>query len=194
MSKIWKYLDVPNHQAISDEVYDYVVNYTDALELVENYIDPEPIRRMLSHCPLLAEFLHSQQLTPEILGIIVIDAQSGLGIHTDSEDLKSYIRVTWPVKNCQGSMTKIWKITEGYGEVNSDINGKLYTKFSSKQQAEFELIDEFELRSPVLLDVSYPHSVHPNTNSPGHRISFTIGFDRDLPVSKSIKSWFGFQR
>ena len=191
MRPIYRFLDVDNYPAISDEVYNYVINYTDALS-VKNYIDPEPIHLMLSYCPLLADFLHNQQLVPEVIGIIVVDGQSDLAIHTDTSDSNPYIRITWPVKNCQGSTTKIWKMPEGVGEVYSHTDGKLFTTFSSDKTG--ELIDEFELKSPVLFDVSHPHSVHPNTNLQGPRISFTMGFDRDLPISKSINAWFGFQR
>lgn len=191
MSKIWKYLDVSNHQDISNEVHQYIVNHTNVL-LCKNYFVDQPIPHMLSHCPSLLEFLDRRQLVPERLATIVCSNQDYVDIHKDSDGTYPYVRILWPIKNCQGSKTKIWEVPDGAGTLTSDTNGILYTQFPKNQEC--KLIDEFELSSPLVFDASCAHSVHPNTDLTGHRISFTIGFDKDLSISKSIKAWFGFQR
>ena len=186
-----KFLNIPDHQKISDEVYKYIVDHTDALSS-KNYFNDQSIHHMLSYCPLLVEFLNSRHLVPKRLATIVCANKDTLSIHKDSDGVYPYIRILWPVKNCQGSKTKIWQVPDGAGKLASDTNGILYTEFSKDQER--ELIDEFELVSPVLFDASCVHSVHPNTDLEEHRISFTIGFDKELPISKSIKAWFDFQR
>ena len=191
MKLAYKFLDIENHQAISEEVYRYIVDHTDAI-LNKNYFNDQSIHHMLSYCPLLVEFLNSRHLVPKRLATIVCANKDTLTIHKDSDGVDSYVRILWPVRNCQGSKTKIWRVPDGAGTLASDTNGILYTEFPINQER--ELIHEFELVSPVLFDASCVHSVHPDPELSGHRISFTIGFDRDLPISKSIKAWFGFQR
>jgi hypothetical protein len=191
MKLAYKFLDVENHQPISEEVYKYIVDHTDAM-LSKNYFVDQPIHHMLSHCPLLEEFLNSRHLVPKRLATIVCANKDTLTMHKDSDGVDSYVRILWPVRNCQGSKTKIWQVPDGAGTLTSDTDGILYTEFPMDQEC--ELIDEFELVSPVLFDASCAHSVHPDPELSGHRISFTIGFDRDLPISKCIKAWFGFQR
>ena len=191
MRPIYKFLNIDNHQDISDEVYKYIVDHTDAL-LCKNYFNDQPIHHMLSYCPLLVEFLNGRHLIPQRLATIVCANKDDVVMHKDSDGENSYVRILWPIRNCQGSKTKIWKVPDGAGKLASDTNGILYTEFPKDQER--ELIDEFELLSPLLFDASCVHSVHPNTDLEGHRITFTIGFDRDLPISKSINAWFDFQR
>jgi hypothetical protein len=191
MRPIYKFLEIENHQDISEEVYQYIITQTDALTS-KHYFVSQPINHMLSHCPLLVEFLQTRQLVPRLLATIVCRTNEQLKIHRDNDGVDPYVRILWPIKNCQGSKTKIWQVPEGAGELISEPNGTLHTEYSEDQER--ELIDEFELVSPVLFDASCVHNVCPDPELAGHRISFTIGFDRDLPISKSIKAWFGFQR
>jgi hypothetical protein len=146
MKLAYKFLDVENHQAISEEVYKYIIDHTDALSN-KNYFNDQSIHHMLSHCPLLVEFLNNRHLVPKRLATIVCASKDILRMHKDSDGADSYVRILWPVKNCQGSKTKIWRVPDGAGKLASDTNGILYTEFSIDQDR--ELIDEFELVSPV---------------------------------------------
>jgi hypothetical protein len=58
----------------------------------------------------------------------------------------------------------------------------------------WSLIHEFELVQPVLIDVSVAHEVHTAPDAIDYRISFTMGFDQDLPISKTINAWSEFAR
>ena len=141
MRSIYKFLNINNHQAISDEVYKYIVDHTDAL-LCKNYFNDQPIHHMLSYCPLLVEFLDGRHLIPQRLATIVCANKDDVVMHKDSDGVNSYIRILWPIRNCQGSKTKIWKVPDGAGKLASDTNGILYTEFPKDQER--ELIDEFE--------------------------------------------------
>jgi hypothetical protein len=185
-SKTYKFLGIDDYQAISDEVYEYIINHTQVLQLENIFVDQE-IDSMLSCCPQLSEFLNKHQLTPKRLATIVCAGSDHIAMHKDNDGQRPYIRILWPIKNCQGSKTKIWLIPENAGKVMIDTNGIVYTWFPHDQKR--LQIDEFELTSPVLFNASCAHSVHPTPGSTETRISFTMGFDRDLPISNSIEAW-----
>ena len=125
MKLAYKFLDVENHQDISEEVYKYIVDHTDAM-LSKNYFNDQSIHHMLSHCPLLAEFLNSRHLIPERLATIVCADNDIVSMHKDNDGVDPYVRILWPVRNCQGSMTKLWQVPDGAGKLTSDTNGILY--------------------------------------------------------------------
>jgi hypothetical protein len=197
MSLAYKVLNINDYQAISDEVYQYIVDHTNVLLLKNVFVDQD-IDHMLSCCPSLVNFLNTYNLTPNRLATIACAENSKIKMHRDDDGIEPYVRILWPVRNCQGSKTKIWKVPNEVGTVSIDTNGIVYTDFPCDQ--EYEQIEEFELSSPVLFNASYAHSVDPaprkqiriGFNRPYYnstRISFTIGFDRSLPISKSIDAW-----
>jgi hypothetical protein len=84
MSKIWKYLNVANHQEISDEIYQYIVDHTDRL-LDHHYFVDHSIPHMLRYCPLLTNFLNSRYLMPTRLASIVCSNDAMIPMHRDSD-------------------------------------------------------------------------------------------------------------
>ena len=195
MSSIWRYLTVDNHQLIGDEIYNFLLTQFDSLPhrpTNSSYYFGLNVSHTLKNCPLLAKFLSEQQLNPLVIAIVICNNQNKLELHIDLDGADPYVRILWPVKNCQGSKTQFWRVPEGSGKFISDNNGVLFTDFPPDQER--ELIDEFELTAPLVMDASVPHSADPDPDLDGDRISLIIGFDRDLPISKSVKAWFGFQR
>ena len=69
-------------------------------------------------------------------------------------------------------------------------NGITYYNIPTDQN--WEYLDEFELASPVVFDTIVPHEVVPCPNSTNHRISCSIGFNKDLLLSKSFDAWDKF--
>ena len=186
MKPIYKFLNINNHQEISNEVYQYIVDHTQVL-LLENPFVLKDIGQMLNYCPLLNDFLNIYKLIPKKLAIILVfPKNSENSMHKDLDGADPYVRILWPVRNCQGSITKLWQVPDDAGTL-INTNGIVYTAFPWDQPR--EQIDEFELLSPVLFNASCAHSVHSAPESTQTRISFTIGFDRDLPISKSIEAW-----
>ena len=196
MSNIWRYLNIDNHQPIGDEMYNFLSTQSDSLPprpTNASYYFRLNVSHTLKNCPLLAKFLSGQQLNPLLIAIVICNHQNKVELHTDQPDGDDpYVRILWPVRNCQGSKTQFWQVPKGSGKFMSDNNGVLFTYFPPDYKR--ELIDEFELIAPLVMDASVPHSADPNPDLEGDRISLIIGFDRDLPISKSIKAWFGFQR
>jgi hypothetical protein len=193
MKLIYKFYDVENHQAISDEVYNYVVNHSGILKpskpVFFNNVD---IPSMLIHTPTLVEFLQKSSLMPTQISIIVVGPNREQNIHVDTSD--PYVRLLWPVKNCTGTRTKFYDVPRECLELKHDprLSSDIYYMFD--EQAEWPPLGEFELTQPVIFDASVAHEVLPAPDATEPRISFTIGFDRDLPISKSVKAWFGYQR
>ena len=191
MRPIYKFLDIDNFQAVSDQMYRFIVNHTDILKAKEPmFFTDVGIAHTLAHAPLLKEFLDSQFLVPTKMSVIVVPADSAPYLHVDTLD--PFVRILWPVRNTAQSQTKFYDVPRECLELASFLDGVLYYNITEKRN--WELLTEFELSSPLVFDASVAHAVHPAPGTTGHRISFSVGFDRDLPISKSVKAWFGFQR
>ena len=191
MRPVYKFLNIDNHQVISDQMYDFVVNHTDILTpKTPTFFTDVNIAHALTYAPLLKEFLDIRCLTPTKMSVIVVPADTAPYLHVDTVD--PFVRILWPVRNTAGSCTKFYDIPRDCLELTSFLDGVLYYNITKKR--DWPQLTEFELSSPLVFDASVAHAVHPAPNATGHRISFTIGFDRDLPISKSVKAWFGFQR
>ena len=188
----FKFVTVDNHQAISDEIYNFVVNQTDLLHGDDPFLLTEvDIPSMLDHTPLLKDFFEKKSLVPRMIAIIVVhaDIDPGANIHIDYIDTPTptFIRLLWPVKNCAGSVTKLYNIPEECLEPISQPNGIEFYIINNQHRKKY--LCEFELRAPVVFDVSKAHEVHPAPGATGHRISCTVGFGFGLDVSKSFDAW-----
>jgi hypothetical protein len=193
MTLTHKFLDVPDYQKVSDEIYEYVINHTDFLNNDEEfffyYMD---VGKMLDHTPLLQKFLQEKSLHPTMIGIVVTHANSSSNLHADFVDTltTTYIRMLWPVRNCHGSRTVFYNIPKEYLTIITQDNGIKYYNIPTDQN--WEYLDEFELASPVVFDVIIPHEVVTSSDATDHRISCTIGFDKELLLSKSFDAWNTF--
>jgi len=193
MRPIYKVLDVDNHQAISDQVYEYVCNNTDILKTrYPVFYTDVSIPHILQHVPLLKNFLEQRFLTPTLISIVVVTPDETPYIHVDYID--PFVRILWPVMHCEGSKTKFYDIPKEFLKLNSQPEASTNTYYDITEERDWPILDEIELIQPIVFDASFAHAVHPNPTAPGNRISFTIGFDKDLPISKSVKAWFSFQR
>ena len=191
MQPVYKFLDIDDHQTIGEEVYDYVFNYTDILKpQYPLFFTDTNVQHTLDHTPLLRNFLNQRLLVPTKFSVIVVPAIMEPYLHVDTED--AFVRILWPVRNCAGSRTKFYDVPREFLKLNCLPDGVIY--YDIIEQRDWKLIDEFELLSPVIFDASVAHAVHPAPSATGHRISFSVGFDRDLPISKSVKSWFEFAK
>jgi hypothetical protein len=191
MRPIYKFLDVDNFQAIGNQMYEFVANHTDILKpKTPTFFTDVNISHALTHAPLLKEFLDNQFLVPTKMSVIVVPADMEPYLHVDTLD--PFVRILWPVRNTAGSTTKFYDIPREYLELTSFLDSVWY--YNITKNRDWEQLAEFELSAPLVFDASVAHAVHPATDATGHRISFSVGFDRDLPISKSVKAWFGFNR
>ena len=191
MKLVYKFLEVDNHQAISDEIYNFVVNHTDLLHREDQFLLSEvDIPLILDHAPLLKDFFEKKSLAPRMIAIIVMNVEcSGQNIHVDYIDTTTptFIRLLWPVKNCAGSVTKLYDIPEECLETVFQPNGIVFYKITDYQRLKY--LCGFGLHAPVVFDVSKAHEVYTAPGVTGHRISCTIGFGFGSDVSKSFDAW-----
>ena len=193
MKLVYKFYDVENHQAVSDEVYNFVVNHSNILTSSRPaFFNDVSIPGMLTHTPMLVDFLQQSSLVPKQIAVIVVAPDEKLQLHVDTAD--PYVRILWPVKNCIGARTKFYDVPREYLELEHNTKDSSSLYYGITEQREWPSLGEIELTQPVIFDASVAHEVCAAPNATEHRISFTIGFDRDLPISKSVKAWFGFQR
>ena len=193
MRLVYKFYDVDNHRTISDEVYNYVINHSDILTSNNPvFFNDVDIFSMLTHTPMLVNFLQQLSLVPQQIAVVVVPPGDKPQLHVDTVD--PYVRILWPVKNCIGARTKFYDVPREYLELEHNTMGASNIYYKITEQQEWPSLGEIELTQPVIFDASVAHQVLPAPSATEHRISFTMGFDRDLPISKSVKSWFGFQR
>lgn len=193
MKLVYKFLEVDNHQAISAQMYDFVVNHTDVLKpKTPLFFTEVDIVRTLTHVPLLKDFLQERFLAPNKISIVVVAPDVEPYLHVDTVD--PYVRLLWPLYNCAGSKTKFYDIPRKYLRLEFNSVGASNIYYNITEQRDWLSLGEVELTQPVVFDASVAHAVHIAPNATEYRISFTVGFDRDLPISKSVKAWFGFQR
>jgi hypothetical protein len=193
MRPIWKFLEVDNYQDISDEVYQYLLDHTSILDTrLTTFYNEVDVFQILKHVPSLRKFLSDNLLVPEFMAIVVVVPGESSNLHVDH--FTPYVRVLWPVKNCSGSLTKFYDIPRDLLKEATNQWASTDIYYEPTVKKDWPLIDQFELTRPLVFDVSVAHEVCPAPDTIGHRISFTIGFNRDLIISKSVKSWFGFQR
>jgi len=191
MRSIYKFLDVDNFHAIGDQMHEFVINHTDILKpKIPEFFTDVNIAHALTHAPLLKEFLDKKFLVPTKMSVIVVPADISPWLHVDTLD--PFVRILWPVANTAGSTTKFYDIPREYLELNNFLDGVWY--YLITENRDWRQLAEFELSAPLVFDASVAHAVHPAPDATGHRISFSVGFDRNLPISKSVKAWFDFQR
>jgi hypothetical protein len=176
MSKVFKYLDIDNHELISEKLYHYVLEHTDILEN-KIYWNTLNVEHVLKHVPELGQAV-SQVIPARMFMIAIFYTPAGFagGVHIDANVLD--YRVLWPVHNCKGSYTKFF-----------DLNGnrivEMFTKGNDPYLAAEEKYPLIEIASaetiaPLVLHVKTPHGIYTNPENSGPRLTATMGFDYPL--------------
>ena len=120
--------------------------------------------------------------------IIVPPGDQINNLHFDR--LEPYVRILWPIRNCEKSVTKFFDADPALVQIEYLENNIPY--YGVYDMKNLRMIDQFELSSPLVFDSGIAHSVHPAPNATKTRISFSIGFDEDLEISQSVDSWSDF--
>jgi hypothetical protein len=165
--KNFRYLDCPDWQNIAIKLHDFIEKETSIPSTTEfwNHVDKE---HLLECIPEIESYFISLGLNISHFAIIkMIDGHS-TDIHIDWGAPSS--RIQWPILNCSKSTTKLYKISKGKPRV--DIIGKI--PYWNLSDAEFEVVDEFNLSKPVVWRTSLPHCVFPENKET--RYSLTCYF------------------
>jgi hypothetical protein len=185
---VYKFLQIDNHYCISEQIYDWIINHTKILATTSPiFFNDVDVNSFMQHVPAFAEFAKSKDLKPVAMAVIVVDPtnQEFCDLHVDM--LETQIRILWPVRNCKGSRTKFYKVNRESIIRKTLPNGIPYFYIDHTQP--WPEVAEFELSQPLILDTSVPHRVFPAENTTEYRLSFTVAFDENLDISKSITAW-----
>lgn len=164
----FRYLECENWELITEKLYSYVKHETNLLEKCEFWNhEPNP-NKVLDYVPELRDYFASLELIPSQFAFIILKDADTSTVHLDY--LAPTSRIQWPIINCAGSTTKLYKFTKGKPILRKSGNvvywDLMYTRY--------EEIDQFELKQPVVWRTELPHCVF--TASKDIRISMTCYF------------------
>jgi hypothetical protein len=170
--KIYKFLDIDNHEEISGLIYEYLKNHTNVLanQWPNEFLNHE---HFLEHVSSVAQIIRNMNLQTLRASVVTrLPGQYG-GVHIDDDKT---IRILWPVKNCKGSLTKFFNVDESYVTTEFGPGGDRY--FLIDQAAPLIQIDQVELTGPIVFCPWIPHGVWTNAEYLENRITLCIGFTR----------------
>jgi hypothetical protein len=167
---IYKFLDIPNHSLISDKVYDYILNNTDIItgNAIWNWTNQTAV---LEAVPELKIAIDNLQLEIERISIIKANPKTNIRIHIDYDKEP---RALWPIKNCQGSFTKFFKVDPANIIERRGVKNDIYYLVLKPEIA--EQLDSLELLSPVIFKPCVAHGVWTNPMYNEPRLTMTIKF------------------
>ena len=187
---IYKFLDIPNYSLISNKIYDYVLTKTDIMtgDTVWNETNQQEI---LNEVPELKLVLDNLQLKVERHGgeaIAIVKADPGIGIKIHM-DYDTEPRILWPIRNCQGSYTKFFKVNPtNIIQQRRVVDGSIYNYLITDPESAKQ-IDSLELTAPVVFTPWIPHGVwcNPDCNEP--RLTMTIKFNNNTDFGKDLEKY-----
>jgi len=166
----YKHIEIENWKDISEKIF-YFVKNTDILKKRHSWNTVKP-SIMLEAVPELQNVFERYNLVVKTTAIIYRPPRYQGGIHIDSG---KGIRVLLPIRNCEGSYTKFFKVDESKIEIKHGGEGDQYYHIPS--DAVLKEIGSVETVKPFVFNPQIPHGVYANRNLEP-RLTFTIGFDR----------------
>lgn len=167
---IYKFIDIPNHQLISDKVYAYICSSTDILSgiAIWNWADDTQI---LTAVPELKEAILHLGLEIDRISVIKVEPKANIRMHIDYDKEP---RMLWPIKNCVGSFTKFFKVDSANIVEQRGVKNDIYYLILQPDLA--EQIESLELVSPVMFKPWIAHGVWSNQEFNEPRLTMTIKF------------------
>jgi len=175
--KNYCYLDIPQHEVISNLVYNYLIINYDILKF-QFWTDIDS-KALCKEVPELKQALDRLNLT--IATASIIRTIGTCSIHVDygkPPHTVSRPRVLWPIKNCDGSSTNFFYIERQWLQERQLPNGIPY--YHIEYTDPLVMIDSFELKQPAVIDPNVAHNVVCNRMHEEHRISLTIETIEDI--------------
>jgi hypothetical protein len=168
--KNYKFLEIDNHLVVSEDVYQYIVSHTDIMT-TKNFWTDLNVDDVLNHVPLLKKVLDEYKLTASQIAVIYVEPKSTADVHID---FNPNIRILWPIKNCDRSVTTFYHVDKTKVQARRLSNGIWYNRISNTVVPEF--IENFSLVKPVVFNPSVAHGIASDTDSNEPRLSLTVGF------------------
>jgi hypothetical protein len=163
-----KHLVIPNYELILGEIqFFYLENMPDDNSQF-SHISPV---ELVNASPNLKQWLEQNNLTLNKSAIIRTPPPTKhLDPHTDTQHRD--LALNFPVKNCEGCYTALYKMTKGTQNLKVLPNGLTYVTYSD--DVKFEEVTRFTLDGPVLFNTKVPHQVWNPTDK--IRISASLRF------------------
>jgi hypothetical protein len=168
---LYKHIDVENIDEITEELLawheDNATNKSQ-FKLIST-------REVLRSLPKLADWFNKNNITPTDTLYLNTNPLTVQGIHLDTPDKRSNnLALNFPIKHCNNTFTRFYKDTGKYVDwVNKETNAS----YRLLDEEEPELIGEYHLTKPTLLNILVPHQVfNPNRQ---HRVCLSFRFRND---------------
>lgn len=176
MSKVYKFIHLPDHELISEKVYKFVIDHTNVMETKAPWTTVN-LKHLLNDVPELDDTCVMLDLTPIEIAFVYCDAKTNLPVHVDGDH--TFARLLWPIKNCQGSHTKFFELNSP-DDVKECIapSGYVYLELQNVDKA--TQIADVELLAPAIIKPWIPHGVWSNPECNEPRITMTIKFNKSL--------------
>ena len=175
--KNYCYLDIPQHEDISDLIYNYLINNYD-ISKFQFWTDID----VMALCKDVSELTQAlDRLNLTIATASIIRTIGTCPIHVDygkPPHIVSRPRVLWPIKNCNGSSTNFFHIERQWLQERQLPNGVPY--YHIEHNDPLIQIDSFELKQPAVINPNVAHNVVCNNAFKEHRISLTIETNEQL--------------
>lgn len=170
---IYKFINIPEHKLISDQIYNYVKTSTDILTgtSIWNWANSQEILNLIPKLTIALDNLH---LEVERISIIKASPKSNIRMHIDYDKEP---RMLWPIKNCQGSYTKFFDVDPANILKKRGVKNDIYYLILKPEIA--KQIDSLELTTPVMFKPWIAHSVWTNPMYDEPRLTMTIKFKND---------------
>jgi hypothetical protein len=166
-----KNLVIPNYELILGEIQSFYLANMPNDDSQFSHVSPASL---VAASPNLKQWLDSNKLVLNKSAIIKTPPPTKhLDPHTDTQYRD--LALNFPVKNCEGCYTALYKMTNGTQNLKVLPNGLTYVTYSA--DVAFEEITRFILDGPVLFNTKVPHQVWNPTDK--LRISASLRFTVD---------------
>jgi hypothetical protein len=167
---IYKFINIPEHEIISDKIYSYIQSSTDILTgtAIWNWANSQEILNLI---PELKTALDRLQLEAERISIIKANPKTNIRMHIDYDREP---RLLWPIRNCQGSYTKFFDVDPANVLEQRGVKNDIYYLILKPEIA--QQIDSLELVAPAIFKPWIAHGVWTNQTCNEPRLTMTIKF------------------
>ena len=175
----FKLIEAEHLTIIGRKIFEYTIKKTKILK-GNVFFTPVDISSVINHCPLLKDFLDRYKLTPKMFSIMQVNSDAHYfhnTIHTDED--KACI-ILLPVLNCEYSMTAFYDVPQEKLSRTTLIDSPDIPYNYADPNENYQLIGEFSLTAPHVIDTSVPHCIRMLENARYPRISFGIRVNEDL--------------
>lgn len=169
---LYKTIDIENYESIINELSSYAYAH-EPVGTRKNPYYHFNLADVLTECPSINTWFNTKNIRPRVCAIISVTGDGGDLIHVDHQ--RNTLALNFGIKIPEGSYTGLYKLIKGKMHESMQPNGIPNYVFSN--DAEFEMIDKFDLHQPTVFNTQVPHGVYSPIGV--KRISLSFRFIHD---------------